>query len=376
MTVLGAAESAALAHARELAANARGRVSPNPLVGAVILRDGRLIAEGWHEGPGRPHAEVMALRAAGEGARGATLVCTLEPCSHIGRTPPCSAAVIAAGVTRVVVGCLDPLERTRGQGVRLLRAAGIEVSRASGEDERLSGELISAFLTHVVRRRPHVMLKLATSLDGKVATRAGESHWISSPESRALVHRLRADHDAVVVGIETALVDDPQLTARGIDGPVRQPARVVFDSHARLPRTSRLVETAREIPVYVAVGSAAPADRIAGLRTAGVEVICMPSARPHVPDVLAALGERDVQSVLVEGGAGLAAAFLEAHAVDVVQWFLAPMLIGGIQAPGALGGDGVGRLADAPRLRHLVVARVGDDIACAGRLIDLPRIED
>ncbi len=376
MTTLSAAESAALAHAREVATRARGRVSPNPLVGAVILRDGRLIAEGWHEGPGLPHAEVVALRAAGAAARGATLVSTLEPCSHFGRTPPCSAAVIEAGLGRVVVGCLDPLERTRGQGVRLLRAAGIDVAVASGEDGRLSRELISAFITHAVRQRPHVMLKLATSLDGKVATRTGESQWISSPEARDLVHRMRADHDAVIVGIGTALADDPRLTARGIDGPVRQPARVVFDSQARLPLASAMVESAREVPVYVVVGTSASPDRIERLRGAGVEVIGMPTARPQVPEVLAALGQRGIQSVFVEGGARLAGAFLEANSVDVVQWFLAPMLIGGSQAPGAIGGQGVGKLADAPRLAQLVVARIGDDIACAGRVIELPRIEE
>jgi diaminohydroxyphosphoribosylaminopyrimidine deaminase/5-amino-6-(5-phosphoribosylamino)uracil reductase len=342
----------------------------------VILRDGRLIAEGWHEGPGLAHAEIMALRAAGTAARGATLVCTLEPCSHFGRTPPCADAVIEAGLARVVVGCLDPLERTRGQGVRLLRDAGIDVAVASGEDERRSRELISAFLTHTVRGRPHVMLKLATSLDGKVATRTGESQWITGTQARTLVHRLRADHDAVIVGIGTALADSPQLTARGIDGPLRQPARVVFDSAARLPLSSPLVRSAREIPVHVVVGSAAPAGRITELQAAGVDVISMPTPRPKVHDVLGVLAERDMQSVFVEGGPELAAAFLEAGRVDVVQWFLAPMLIGGDRAPGALAGAGVARLVDAPRLRDLTVTRVGEDLACVGRVIDLPRIED
>lgn len=376
MTALGAAEAAALARARELALNARGRVSPNPLVGAVILRDGRLIAEGWHEGPGLPHAEIMALRAAGDRAREATLVCTLEPCSHFGRTPPCTTAVIDAGIARVVVGCLDPLERTRGNGVRVLREAGIEVMLATGEDERRSRELIDAFITHAVRGRPHVMLKLATSLDGKVATRTGESQWITGPDARALVHRLRADHDAVVVGIGTALADDPQLTARGIAGPLRQPVRVVFDSFARLPLGSALVRGARDVPVYLAVGANAPWDRVTELQSAGVEVIAFNALRPDVSAVLAALAERGIQSVFVEGGAQLAGAFVEARAVDVVQWFLAPMLIGGDQAPGALGGDGVASLAEAGRLRELAVTRIGHDLLCTGRLIDLPRTED
>lgn len=375
MTGLSAAESAALSHARELAARARGRVSPNPLVGAVLLRDGRLIAEGWHEGPGQAHAEVMALRAAQDAARGATLVCTLEPCSHFGRTPPCAAAVIAAGVARVVIGCLDPLERERGRGAQRLRDAGIAVEVADGEDERACRELIGPFITHAVRGRPQVMLKLATSLDGKVATRSGESQWISGPESRQLVHRLRADHDAVAVGIGTAVADDPQLTARGIEGPVRQPARVVFDSLARLPLTSALVRGAGEVPVHVAVGRDAPAARCDALIDAGVEVIRCDGARPAVGEVLGELAARGIQSLFVEGGAELAGAFLEAGSVDVVQWFLAPILIGGREAPGALGGGGIGRLADAPRLDGLRVSRVGDDVACTGRLIPLPESE-
>jgi diaminohydroxyphosphoribosylaminopyrimidine deaminase/5-amino-6-(5-phosphoribosylamino)uracil reductase len=375
MSPLGAAEAAALARARELAGHGRGRVSPNPPVGAVILREGRLIAEGWHEGPGLPHAEIVALRNAGQQARDATLVCTLEPCSHFGRTPPCTTAVIDAGVARVVIGCLDPLERTRGNGIRLLRAAGIEVAVADGEDERRSRELIDAFITHAVRGRPHVMLKLATSLDGKVATRTGESQWITGPDARALVHRLRADHDAVAVGIGTVLADDPQLTARGIAGPVRQPARVVFDSFARLPLDSALVRDAADLPVYLAVGANAPWDRVTELQAAGVEVVAFPTLRPAVPAVLTALAEREIQSVFVEGGAQLAGAFVQAGAVDVVRWFLAPILVGGDEAPGALGGDGLARLADAVRLRELDVTRVGDDILCAGRLVDLPRTE-
>ena len=376
MSTLGAADAAALGHARELARRARGMVSPNPLVGAVILRDGRLIAEGWHEGPGLPHAEVMALRAAGDAARGATLVCTLEPCSHFGRTPPCTAALIDARVARVVVGCLDPLERTRGQGVHLLRDAGIEVQLADGDDEYASRELIADFITHAVRGRPHVTLKLATSLDGKIATRTGESQWITGPDARALVHRMRADHDAVAAGIGTVLADDPRLTARGIAGPLRQPTRVVFDSFARLPLTSALVAGAGEVPVIAAVGAHAPWDRVAALQDAGVEVIACATPRPHIPDVLSALGERDIQSLFIEGGAGLAGGFLEAAAVDVVQWFQAPMLIGGDEAPGAVAGPGAGRLADAARLTRVRVSTIGPDTHTTGRLIELPTSED
>ncbi len=372
MSALGTAESAGLAHARELALRGRGRVSPNPLVGAVILRDGRLIAEGWHDGPGTAHAEAMALAIAGDAARGATLICTLEPCSHFGRTSPCSDAVIAAGVARVVIGCCDPLERTRRQGLEKLRQAGIEVVVASDEDEYLSRELISAFVTHAVRGRPHVMLKLATSLDGKVATATGESQWISGHESRAHVHRLRADHDAVIAGINTVLADDPQLNARNVDGPVRQPTRVIFDAHARLPVTSQLARSARETPVIVMAGSEASEARCQALAECGVEVVRHDTPQPDIAHALTELGAREMQSVFIEGGAHLAGAFVRAKAVDVVQWFLAPILIGGDGAPGALGGDGVGALADAARLTRVVTTRRGDDIVCVGRLIDLP----
>jgi diaminohydroxyphosphoribosylaminopyrimidine deaminase/5-amino-6-(5-phosphoribosylamino)uracil reductase len=370
-----AAELAALRRARELALRARGRVSPNPLVGAVVLRDGVRVGEGWHEGPGLPHAERMALAAAGEAARGATVVCTLEPCSHHGRTPPCTDGLLQAGVARVVVGCLDPLERTRGQGVRILGDAGVEVVRAPADEEHACRELIDAFITHSVRGRPHVMLKMATSLDGRVATATGESRWISGPASRRLVHRWRADHDAIAVGIGTALADDPVLTARDLDGPVRQPARVVFDSRARLSPDSALARGAREVPVYLVAGGGADAGRVAALEAAGVRVIALPGERPDPGAALAALAGHDVQSLFLEGGAELADGFLRAGLVDVVRWFVAPILIGGREAPGAIGGQGVARLADAPRLAGVAVERVGDDVLVSGRLTPLPEPE-
>ncbi|MFN8122625.1 MAG: bifunctional diaminohydroxyphosphoribosylaminopyrimidine deaminase/5-amino-6-(5-phosphoribosylamino)uracil reductase RibD [Thermoleophilia bacterium] len=369
-----AAELAALARARGLAMNARGRVSPNPLVGAVVLRDGAVVGEGWHEGPGLPHAEVMALRDAGDAARGATVACTLEPCSHFGRTPPCTNALLEAGVARVVIGCLDPLERTRGQGVRILADAGVDVVLAPPDEEAACRELNAAFVTHSVRGRPHVLLKLATSLDGKIATAAGESRWITGPPARALVHRWRADHDAVAVGIGTALADDPGLTARDVEGPVRQPARVVFDTAARLPVDSQLVRTAGEVPVLVVAGEAAPADRVAALEANGVRVLRVPGAPADVAAGMAALAVEGIQSVFLEGGAQLAGAALRAGIVDVVRWFSAPMLIGGDGAPGAIGGRGAALLADAPRLHGVTVERVGDDILVAGRIVPLPGV--
>lgn len=368
-------ELAALARARELALTARGRVSPNPLVGAVVLRDGRTVGEGWHEGPGRLHAEPVALRAAGEAARGATVVCTLEPCSHHGRTPPSTEALLAAGDARVEIGTLDPLERSRGQGARILAAAGIEVALADGAEAEACRALNAPFLTWALTGRPHVTLKLATSLDGKVATAAGESQWISGRESRALVHRWRADHDAVGVGIGTALADDPRLTARDVEGEVRQPMRVVFDSSARLPLGSALATTAREVPVLLVAATWAPADRVAALEAAGVEVLRATGGTPErMGAALDALGARaePVQSLLVEGGSGVAATMVAAGIVDRVAWFLAPALIGGAAAPGGLGDPGVARLADAPRLQDLEGNRIGADLLVTGRLRPLP----
>lgn len=364
-----AAEAAALARARELALTARGRVSPNPLVGAVVLRDGVTVAEGWHEGPGLPHAEAMALALAGDAARGATVVCTLEPCSHHGRTPPCAGALVAAGVARVVIGCPDPLERGRDGGESVLRAAGVDVVHAGDDDAERCRELIADFLTWGLTGRPLVTLKLATSLDGKIATSTGESRWISGPASRARVHRWRADADAVAVGIGTALADDPRLTARGVDGPVHQPARVVFDSAARLPLDSALLADPAAPPVIVVHGPEAPASRTAALAAAGAELIRTEGERDaRLGAALDGLGRRGIQSVFVEGGSGLAGAMIEAGVVDRVAWFLAPLLIGGAAAPSAIGGPGVAELARAPRLRHMRVEQVGDDILVRGPL--------
>ena len=369
-----AIELAALARARELALRGRGRVSPNPLVGAVILRDGETIAEGWHEGPGLPHAEAMALARAGDAARGSTVVCTLEPCSHHGRTPPCSDALLAAGVHRVVIGVLDPLERERAQGREVLAAGGVEVAVAPAQESRLCAEVNSAFVTWATTGLPEVTLKLATSLDGRIATATGESRWISGPASRALVHRWRADSDAVAVGIGTALADDPSLTARDVEGPVRQPARVVFDSLARLPLTSALVGGAHgEHPVIVLTGEEAPADRVDALVATGVDVVPLPGGpAERIGGGLRVLADLGIQSVFVEGGAALAGALVGAGAVDRIAWFLAPMLIGGAGAPSALGGEGASTLALAPRLRDLSMERVAEDVLVRGRLRPLP----
>lgn len=370
-----AAERTLLARACDLALRARGQVSPNPAVGAVIACDGEVVGEGWHTGPGKPHAEPAAIAAAGAGARGATLVCTLEPCSHTGRTGPCTESVIAAGITRVVVGTLDPLERTRGQGVKILTAAGIEVVVADGEDADRAREVASPFLTWAATGRPEVMLKMAASLDGRVATRTGNTRWISGPEARALVHRWRAEMDAVGVGIGTADADDPSLTARDVDpAPVRHATRVVFDPHARLRLDSVLVQTAGEIPVVVLAGSLATPERVDALRAAGVDVEV--GQADHGAEFLAegldALGRREIQSILVEGGPTVAGALLEAHLVDRLAWVVAPIVIGGDGAPVAVRGVGADEIADAARIPAPRVERLGDDVLLIGRLRPVP----
>ncbi len=358
-----------LAYARELAMRGRGRVSPNPLVGAVVLRGGRVVGEGWHEGPGTPHAEVVALRAAGDASHGATVVCTLEPCSHHGRTPPCCDALIAAGVARVVMGCLDPLERGRAGGAAVLSAAGIDVALAPDDQVAACREQNAPFITHALTGLPLVTLKFATSLDGKVATAAGESRWISGPQSRAVVHRWRADADAVAVGIGTAIADDPLLTARDLDGDLRQPIRVVFDRQARLPLEGALVRSVVDAPVVVFAGEDADYGRITRLRDVGVDVVALGGDRgAHICEALKTLAGRQVQSMFLEGGPILAESFLAAGAVDRVAWFVAPCLIGGATAPGALAGPGLGPLAAVPRLDAIDVTRVGDDVLIAGRL--------
>ena len=364
-----------LERARELARAGAGRVSPNPLVGAVVVKDGEVVGEGYHAGPGQDHAEVAALSGVPDPA-GATVVCTLEPCSHHGRTPPCVDALVAVGVSRVVIGTLDPLESGRSQGARVLRERGLEVAVADGPDEDACRELNSAFITWALAGRPEVTLKLATSLDGKIATTKGESQWITGAAARRRVHRMRAEVDAVAVGIGTALADDPRLTARDMDGDVRQPTRVVFDTQARMRTESTLALTANEVPVIVVASDDAPEPAVNGLENMGVTVLRVAGDDPaRARAALSLLAEREIQSVLVEGGARLAGAILNADVVDRVEWMLAPMLIGGTDAPSALGDPGAAALADAPRLHDPSVEMVGEDLVISGRVRALPRAE-
>jgi len=351
--------------ALRLAARGRGWVSPNPMVGAVIVKGGRVVAEGYHRRVGGPHAEGLALGVARGVARGATLYVNLEPCCHHGHTPPCTEALIAAGLARVVAACVDPDPRAQGRGVRQLREAGIEVEVGLLEAE--ARRLNEAYFKRLGTGFPFVSLKAAMSLDGKIATAAGESRWITGEKARAWGHRLRASHDVVLTGVATVLADDPELTVRLVRG--RTPLRVVVDSKARTPARARLL-TADDRPPVVAVTEQAPGARRRRLEQAGASMWVMPSREGRVD--LEALMKRLVaagsQSVLLEGGGRLAASALAAGLVDRVYFLIAPMLIGGAGAPTPVDGTGVGRLAEAWRLSSVRVRRVGEEVLITGDL--------
>ncbi len=367
-------DTAFMARALALARRAAGRTSPNPLVGAVVVKDGRVVGEGYHQKAGTPHAEVHALAAAGTGARGATLYVTLEPCSHHGRTPPCTEAILAAGVRRVVAAVQDPNPRVAGRGFERLREAGVEVTAGVLEEE--ARRLNEAFFVYVTAGRPFVAMKTAMTLDGKIATACGESRWISGEASRALAHRLRSELDAVMVGIGTALADDPQLTARPPGTASRDPVRIVVDSALRLPPDARLLQLDSPAPTWVATTERAPAERRRALEAAGAEVLVLPErdGRVDLAALMAELGRREVTSVLLEGGATLNAAALAAGVVDKVLCFVAPKVVGGAAAPGPVGGPGVERLAGAWRVERLAAEAVGEDILLTGYLPAAARI--
>jgi diaminohydroxyphosphoribosylaminopyrimidine deaminase / 5-amino-6-(5-phosphoribosylamino)uracil reductase len=359
-----------LARAIELAGLGAGKVSPNPLVGAVIALDDRTLGEGHHTALGAPHAEVEAIRAAaGHDLRGATLYVSLEPCCHHGRTPPCTDAIRGSGILRVVVASEDPSEHANGRGLGILRDEGVEVVVADGELATRARLLNQPFRKHARTGRPWVLFKSAMSLDGKVATRSGDSKWISGEESRQLAHVWRSQCDAVAVGVGTALADDPQLTAR-LPEAVRQPRRVVFDSVARLPVDSKLVSDARETPLTVVVSRAAPrasADTLAGH---GVEVIVATGENEpaRVRSALEQLGAQGITSILLEGGPHLAGVFRDADELDEVRLFLAPLLLGGRTARDPLEGEGVERVAEAVRALTLEYEPVGEDLLVSARL--------
>jgi diaminohydroxyphosphoribosylaminopyrimidine deaminase/5-amino-6-(5-phosphoribosylamino)uracil reductase len=346
-----------------LAERGRGAVEPNPLVGAVLVRDGLCVGEGWHQQFGGPHAEVHALQAAGEAARGATLYVTLEPCCHHGKTPPCTDAVLRAGVARVVAAMPDPFPQVAGGGLAQLRTAGlaVEVGLCEPESRRLNAPYLKLLST----RRPYVHAKWAMTLDGKIATRTGDSKWISNPASRRLVHQLRGRVDAILVGAGTALADNPQLTARP-PGP-RTALRIVLDSTGRLPIESILVQTAHDTPTLLAT-TARIGERRALFEAHGVEVLLLPGDRPRPADLLDELGRRRFTNVLVEGGSEVLGSFLDAGELDEVHIFIAPRLAGGALARTPVAGAGVETIAEALTLAEWSMQGVQGDLYIHGQV--------
>ncbi|TVR97913.1 MAG: bifunctional diaminohydroxyphosphoribosylaminopyrimidine deaminase/5-amino-6-(5-phosphoribosylamino)uracil reductase RibD [Rhodospirillales bacterium] len=345
-----------------LARRGLGRVWPNPAVGAVVVRDGTVTGRGWTQPGGRPHAETEALGRAGETARGATLYVTLEPCNHVGGTPPCTQAVIAAGIRHVVVAITDPDPRVAGRGLTRLREAGLSVELGICESE--AAEVNAGFFLCCTAGRPLITLKTATSLDGRIATASGESRWITGDAARREAHRLRATHDAVLIGADTALVDDPDLRCRLPGMGDRSPVRVVADGRLRLPLDGRVVATANEIPTRIVTRADADPDKRSALEQRGVRVIPVETdadGRLRPAAIAGALGWLGVTRVLIEGGGRLAAAFLAAGLVDRVAWFHGPRVLGGdgVAAVAPLGRPG---LASAPTFRRTGTRVLGDDV--------------
>jgi diaminohydroxyphosphoribosylaminopyrimidine deaminase/5-amino-6-(5-phosphoribosylamino)uracil reductase len=368
MPVFTAEDRRFMALALKLAAKGSGYTSPNPMVGAVVVKDGHIVGQGYHHRYGQPHAEVEALRQAGPLARGATLYVTLEPCNHHGKTPPCTAAVLAAGICRVVIANADPNPRVTGGGATFLRDQGLIVDQdllaAAGQ------KLNEFFFKAIATGLPFVIAKAAASLDGKIATRTNDSHWITGAKARMWGHRLRHQVDAILVGVGTVLADDPQLTTRLPRGKGKDPIRIVLDSRLRLPLTAKLLTQKSTAPTWIACTNAASPEKVAALQALGAEIILAPSLdhRVDLQALLPLLGERRIQSLLVEGGAEVHGSFFAAGLVDKFHLFLAPKFIGGRQAPGILGGQGIARLAEAPLARNLSIHHLGPDILITGYL--------
>lgn len=361
-----------LARAIELAERGRGMVSPNPVAGAVLARDSETLGEGYHGAFGGPHAEVQAIRDAGdEELEAATLYISLEPCAHHGKTPPCTDAIVQAGIGRIVIASDDPSAHASGRGLGILRDEGVEVVVADGDLAARARLANQPFRKHARTGKPWVLSKAAMTLDGKVATGTGDSKWISSQDSRKLAHRWRAEVDAVAVGIGTALADDPRLTAR-LEQVVRQPRRIVFDSWGRLPPDSQVMREARQVPLTVVVSRAAPRASTDTLAAHGAEVLVAPGENEtaRVRAALAQLGEAGITSILLEGGPHLAGVFLDAGEIDELRLFVAPILLGGRTARSPLEGEGVETIAEASHALSLNCESLGEDLLLSARLTE------
>ncbi len=347
---------------RALTIARRGRTSPNPMVGAVVVRDGRIVGEGYHPRAGEPHAEVFALQSAGDVAKGAELYVTLEPCCHHGKTGPCTEAIIAAGITKVYAAMVDPFPEVAGKGIETLRSAGIEVEVGLLEAE--ARELNRGFIKWVTCGRPFVLWKAAMTLDGKIATRTGDSRWVTGEKSRAHVHRLRSQSDAIMVGIGTVLMDDPALTNRQDAKTAKdQPIRIVVDSEGRIPLSARVLSD--EAPTLVVTTKGAPDENVDRLRGAGIRVLQVNDNGSLIDPgcLLRKLGNMGIHSVLLEGGGELAASMIAAGVVDRGLIFISPKIVGGRDAKSPVEGEGIESMADALTTSKPLIRRFGDDVA-------------
>ena len=353
--------------ALRIARHAEGRTSPNPLVGAVVVRDGKIIAEGWHRRAGTPHAEIHALNMAGSLAAGATLYVTLEPCSHFGRTPPCARAIVEAGIKKVVAAMSDPNPLVAGRGFEILRAAGVEVEVGVLEAEARA--LNEIFIKWVTKNLPFVTMKFACSLDGKIATVGGESKWISGEASRKFTHHLRDINDAILVGVGTVLKDNPSLTTRLVEG--KNPVRVIVDSNARTPPGSTVV-TDKSARTIIAVTSNAQSEKISALKNFGVEIIFAGDGeRVDLKILMSELARREITSVLVEGGGTIHFSMLKEKLVDKIFAFVAPKILGGENSLTAVAGAGFEKLSDAVKLKNFTAQKLGEDFLLSGYVTEV-----
>ncbi len=353
--------------ALELAALGRGFVSPNPMVGAVVVKDGRIVGQGWHRAVGKAHAEVNAIDDAGSRSRGADLYVTLEPCNHTGRTPPCTRRILEAGIRRVVVAMEDPNPSVTGGGNAFLRAHGVSVECGLCADE--ARRLNEAFVKYITTGRPFVILKCAATLDGQIAARSGDAHWISGPASRRLVHEMRHAVDAILVGVNTVRSDDPRLTTRLEPGrQARDPLRVILDTRLSMNEKAAVLQVDSDSDILIFCGPDAPLERRRRLEAAGARIVPVPTANGHVDigAVMAELGRRRVASCLIEGGSRVSAAALAAGVIDKLMLFLAPKLLGGNDGVPLFHGPGPDRMADARVLHRVRVRRIEEDVLIEG----------
>ena len=352
-----------------LAKKGGGYVHPNPLVGCVVVKDGEIIAEGYHEKYGEFHAERNALTQCKSETKGALLYVTLEPCCHYGKTPPCTEIIIEKGIKKVYVGILDPNPLVAGKGVKMLQDAGIEVEVGLCQDE--IRELNKVFLKYITTKRPYVIMKTAMTLDGKIAAFTGDSRWVTNEESRKMVHELRSEMAGVIVGIGTVLADNPMLNVR-LEGEHHQPVRIVVDSNLRIPIDSQLVKTAKDYRTIVCRDAArhVPTDTIVELHNAGIEIIECQSKDGHVDinDLMNKLGSMGIDSLLLEGGGTLNAAFIESGCVDEVWTFIAPKIIGGENAKTSILGKGIAKMSDAIKLQDIDIQNINGDILIKGKI--------